>query len=115
MDGWVGVKNAGAGDAGPSRLLIKCTKDGYTGPGGGCVEVPASSLALPFFPAPGYLVGLNVPAIPCGKEMSFPAAWWQNTKWPAGTYRFTAIADVGNTVDEGNEGNNTATATLVRP
>lgn len=114
MDGWVGVKNVGPGNAGPSRLIIKCTRDGYAGPGGGCVDPPASAVVPPFFSTPDGLV-LNVPAIPCGaKELSFPMAWFGNTKWPAGTYRFTAIADIGNAVVEGNEGNNQTTSTLVR-
>ena len=114
MDGWVGVKNIGTGSAGPSRLLIKCQREGYAGPGGGCVDVPASAIALPFFSTPDGL-GLNVPAIPCGKEMSFPMAWWANTKWPKGTYRFTAVADYTNVVAESNEGNNVATSNLVKP
>jgi hypothetical protein len=113
MDGWVGVKNIGTGNAGPSRLLIKCQREGYAGPGGGCVDVPASAITAPFFPTPDGL-GLNVPAIPCGKETSFPMAWWPNMKWPKGTYRFTAVADYTNVVAESNEGNNTATSTLVR-
>jgi hypothetical protein len=113
MDGWVGVKNVGTGDAGPSRLLIKCAREGYAGPGGGCVDLPASAIVPPFFSTPDGLV-LNVPAIPCGKELSFPMAWFGNTKWPSGTYRFTAIADFTNAVIEGNEDNNKTTSTLVR-
>jgi hypothetical protein len=114
MDGWVGVKNIGPGNAGPSRLIIKCARVGYAGPGGGCVDLPASAITPPFFTTPDGL-GLNVPAIPCGaKDLSFQMAWWRSMKWPAGTYRFTAIADVDNAVVEGDESNNQAMSTLVR-
>jgi hypothetical protein len=114
MDGWVGVKNIGPGNAGPSRLIIKCARVGYAGPGGGCVDLPASAITPPFFTTPDGL-GLNVPAIPCGaKDLSFQMAWWRSMKWPAGTYRFTATADVDNAVVEGDESNNQAMSTLVR-
>ncbi|MEO8055221.1 MAG: CARDB domain-containing protein [Acidobacteriota bacterium] len=113
MDGWVQVKNVGDGNAGPSRLLIKCVKEGHTGPGGGCAELPASAIAPPFFSTPDAL-GLTVPAIACHGEFHATMPWWPNLKWAKGTYHFTATADVGNTVAESNEGNNQATSTLVK-
>jgi hypothetical protein len=113
MDGWVQVKNIGTGNAGPSRLLIKCMKEGYPGPGGGCVDLPASAIAPPFFSTPDAL-GLTVPAIPCGGEFHATMPWFANLKWPKGTYHFTATADVGNVVAESNEGNNQTTSTLVK-
>ena len=113
MDGWVQVKNVGDGNAGPSRLLIKCVKEGHTGPGGGCVDLPASAISAPFFATPDAL-GLSVPAIPCHGEFHVTMPWWANMVWPKGTYHFTATEDVGNTVAESNEGNNTATSTLVK-
>lgn len=113
MDGWVQVKNVGDGNAGPSRLLIKCVKEGHTGPGGGCVDLPASAISAPFFSTPDAL-GLSVPAIPCHGEFHVTMPWWANLNWPKGTYHFTATEDVGNTVAESNEGNNTATSTLVK-
>ena len=114
MDGWVGVRNRGTGDAGPSRLLIKCVREGPAGPGGVCPGLLASAIAPPFFSTPDGLLGLNVGAISCGKELSFPRVWFENTKWPSGTYRFTAIADAYNAVTESDEGNNKATSSLVR-
>jgi hypothetical protein len=113
MDGWVQAKNVGTGNAGPSRLLIKCVKEGHTGPGGGCVDLPASAIAPPFFSTPDAL-GLSVPAIPCGGEFHATMPWWPNLNWPKGTYRFTATADVGNTVAESNEGNNVTTSSMTR-
>ncbi|MGA7991618.1 MAG: CARDB domain-containing protein [Thermoanaerobaculia bacterium] len=113
MDGWVAVKNIGAGNAGPSRLFIKCVKDGYAGPGGGCVDAPASGISAPFFPTPDAL-GLNVPALACGAEFSAVMPWWSNTSWPKGTYRFTATADATGAVAESNEANNQTTSTLVK-
>lgn len=113
MDGWVQVKNVGNGNAGPSRLLIKCMKEGHTGPGGGCVDLPASAIAPPFFSTPDAL-GVTVPAIPCHGEFHVTMPWWANLNWPKGAYHFTATSDVGNTVAESNEGNNQTTSTLVR-
>ena len=113
MDGWVQVKNIGTGNAGPSRLLIKCVKEGHTGPGGGCVDLPASAITPPFFSTPDAL-GLTVPAISCGGEFHATMPWWPNLNWPKGTYHFTATADVGNTVAESNEGNNVTTSSLTR-
>ena len=113
MDGWVAVKNVGLGNAGASRLFIKCRKEGHTGPGGGCVDVPASALAPPFFAGPDELV-VNIPALACGAEFTATMPWWPNTKWPKGLYHFTATADATNTVAESNEGNNTTTSTLTR-
>ncbi|HEY3350452.1 MAG TPA: CARDB domain-containing protein [Thermoanaerobaculia bacterium] len=113
MDGWVQVKNVGNGNAGPTRLLIKCVKEGHTGPGGGCVDVPASAISAPFFATPDAL-GLSVPAIPCHGEFHVTMPWWANLNWPKGTYHFTATEDVGNTVAESNEGNNVTTSTLVK-
>jgi len=113
MDGWVGVKNVGTGNAGPSRLLFKCVKDGHTGPGGGCVDLPASGIVPPFFSTPEAL-GLNVPALACGKQFAATMPAWKKTSWPKGTYRFTATADATNAVAESNEGNNVTTSTLVR-
>ena len=112
MDATVGVKNIGTGVAGPSVLMIKCMKEGHTGPGGGCVDVPASLITPPFFAAPGAL-GVRVPELYCGKEFVATMPWWANLVWPKGTYVFTATADATNVVAESNEGNNTATSTLV--
>jgi hypothetical protein len=113
MDGWVQVKNVGSGNAGASRLLIKCQKEGHTGGGGGCVDLPASAITSPFFPTPDGL-GLNVPALACGAEFHATMPWWPNLKWPKGVYHFTAAADFTNLVAEGNEGNNSAASTLVK-
>jgi CARDB len=113
MDGWVAVKNIGTGNAGPSRLIIKCVKEGHTGPGGGCVDLPDSAITPPFFPTPDAL-GLNVPALPCGKEFPAPMAFWGSMKWPKGTYHFTATADATNAVVESNEGNNVTTSSMTR-
>ena len=113
MDGWVAVKNVGMGNAGASRLFIKCRKEGHVGPGGGCVDIPAASLTPPFFAGPDALV-VNIPALPCGAEFTATMPWWANTKWPKGLYHFTATADATNTVTESNEGNNTTTSTLTR-
>jgi hypothetical protein len=113
MDGWVQVKNVGDGAAGPSRLLIKCVKEGHVGPGGGCADLPASAIAPPFFSTPDAL-GLTVPAIPCHGEFHATMPWWPNLKWAKGIYHFTATADVGNAVAESNEGNNQTTSTLAK-
>jgi hypothetical protein len=113
MNGWVAVKNVGTGNAGPSRLLLKCVKDGHTGPGGGCVDLPASAIVPPFFSTPEAL-GMNVPALACGKQFAATMPAFKKTSWPKGTYRFTATADATNAVAESNEGNNVATSTLVR-
>ena len=117
MDGWVAVKNIGAGSAGPSQLIVKCTRVGYPAPGGGCPVTPAS-LPAPFFVAPGggasMVVGVNVPAIACGATVAFPMPFWANMFWSKGTYNFTATADTTNAVAETNEGNNVATSTLVK-
>jgi hypothetical protein len=112
MDGTVGVKNIGTGPAGTSVLMIKCMKEGHTGPGGGCVDIPASLITPPFFAAPEAL-GVHVPELFCGKEFVVTMPWWANLAWPKGTYHFTAAADATNLVAESNEGNNTATSTLV--
>ena len=113
MDGWVAVKNNGPGNAGASRLFIKCRKEGHTGPGGGCVDVPASALAPPFFAGPDELV-VDVPALACGATFEAKMPWWEKMVWPKGTYHFDATADATNLVPETNEGNNTASTTLVR-
>jgi hypothetical protein len=112
MDGWVGVKNIGMGNAGPSVLLIKCMKEGHTGPGGGCVDVPAALITPPFFAGPDAL-GVRVPELACGKEFVATMPWWANMVWPKGTYHFTATADATNAVAESNEANNQTTSTLV--
>ena len=113
MDGWVHVKNIGDGNAGASRVYIKCFKEGHVGPGGGCVDMPASAITPPFLVGPDVLV-LNVPALPCHGEFHATMPWWPNTVWPKGTYHFTATADATNIVAESNEGNNTANSTLVK-
>jgi len=117
MDGWVAVKNVGAGNAGPSQLLLKCVRAGYPGPGGGCPNTP-SSVPPPFFLPPGWALantlGVNVPAIPCGAQVAFPMDFWAKMYWSKGTYNFTATADTTNAVAESNEGNNVATSTLVK-
>lgn len=113
MDGWVAVKNVGLGNAGASRLFIKCRKEGHTGPGGGCVDIPAASLTPPFLAGPEELV-VNVPALACGATFEAKMPWWEKTVWPKGTYHFDAKADATLLVTESNEGNNTTTSTLVR-
>jgi CARDB len=113
MDGWVAVKNIGTGNANASRVIIRCHKEGHTGPGGGCVDVPASLITPPFFPAADGL-GMNVPALACGAEFTATMPWWANMNWPKGKYDFTATADFTFLVAESNEANNTTTSTLVK-
>jgi len=114
MDGVVAVKNIGTGPAGPSVLYIKCQKEGHTGGGGGCVDIPASLITPPFFAGPDAL-GVRVPELFCGKDFVATMPWWGKLAWPKGTYQFTAIADATNLVAESNEGNNVVTSTLVVP
>ncbi len=113
MDGWIAVKNIGTGNAGASRIFLKCRKEGHTGPGGGCVDIPPSALAPPFLPGPDALV-VNVPALACGATFEAKMPFWEKLVWPKGTYHFDATADATNLVAESNEGNNTTTSTLTR-
>ena len=98
-DGTVVVENVGAGSSGPSLMNVSCRKDG----GGSC---------------PGALGGVNgvsvsVPGLPPGERFTHRLPFWDELCWPAGSYQFTLRADVGNSVPEGNEGNNGTTSTLV--
>jgi len=112
MEGWVAVKNIGAGPAGPSRLFLKCVKVGYAGPGGGCGALP-TPLPPPFFATPDY-IDVNVPALAPGGEFTAVMPFWSKIGWTKGTFNFTATADATSLVGESNEGNNVTNSSMTR-
>jgi CARDB len=111
MDGWVEVRNRGTAPAGPSKLFIKCAKDGVPD-GHGCADLPpATAIPAPWFRVPDGIV-LEVPNLAPGTGFPATAPFWAALSWKPGKYTFTAIADYTNVVVESNEGNNTTTSTL---
>jgi hypothetical protein len=111
MDGWVEVRNMGTAPAGPSKLFIKCAKDGVPD-GHGCADLPpATAIPAPWFRVPDGIV-LEVPNLAPGTGFPATAPFWAALSWKPGKYTFTAIADYTNVVAESNEGNNTTTSTL---
>ncbi|HKQ30303.1 MAG TPA: CARDB domain-containing protein [Burkholderiales bacterium] len=115
MNGNVAVKNIGAGNAGPSKLALKCHKVGHVGGGGGCADIPPA-MAAPYIDAafPDHVV-VNVPALAPGASFNHALAFWGSLVWMKGKYEFKAIADAGAVVAESNEANNVTTTTLLAP
>ena len=105
------VKNVGDAAAGPSAVLVKCRATAGGAPKGTCPSDPSFG---PLFDASlgGFVVA--VPGIPAGGTRLVPLPPHGPIAWPAGTYEFSAIADVRHAVAERNEGNNTATRTATR-
>ncbi len=108
----IAVRNIGDAAAGPSAVLLKCrATSGGVGPKGACPSDPSFA---PLFDASlgGYVVA--VPGIPAGGARLVPMPPHGPLTWPAGTYEFTAVADLRGAVPERNEGNNTATRAVTR-
>ena len=121
MDGWIEVRNIGAGPAGPSRLLLKCSRLVVGGPppsGGGCADLPpATTIPLPWVSTPAGLelqVPNLAPAGSAGDHFTATAPFWATLVWKPGTYDFLATADYTNVVAETNEGNNTKMSSLTK-
>lgn len=115
MNGAMAVKNSGSCPAGPSKLLAKCVKEGHTGGGGGCADIPTRCAGMYSDPAFPDAFVLAVPALAPGATYNHTFACWAEMTWLPGRYNFTFRADAASAVPESNEGNNTATSTLTVP
>ena len=110
--GTVGAKNIGGAAAGPSKLVLRCNKVGYPGPGGGCPEIPAADLAAYSDPAFPDRVVVNIPALAPGESYTQRLRFWDLLCWPNGKYQLAATADAGHVVAESNEANNQSESVL---
>ncbi len=115
MNGVLAVKNGGICPAVPSKLLVDCRKEGYTGGGGGCPEIPEKYKAMYSDPAFPNSFILAVPALAPGAVFSHTVPFWASLPWTPGKYAFTGKADAAGAVAESNEGNNGFTSSLTVP
>lgn len=117
MSGTVAVKNIGAGNAGPSKLVLTCKKVSVTAAAGGgkCADLSDKDKAPYNDPAFPDAVTVKVPALAAGTSFSHTFPFWGGLVWKPGSYQITGKADAANAVAESNEANNTAVSTLSVP
>ena len=101
-DGRIGVKNQGAGEAGPSVLTFTCVK----ADGGECPQ----SQGMKDYRNPDYpdKLVVMVPSLPPGEVYMHSLRFWPELKWAAGGYSILLFADAGDNVKERDESNNIA-------
>lgn len=115
MGGTWKVKNIGNCPAPASKLTVDCRKEGHTGGGGGCTDVPPPCAGQNVDPALPDKFVVAVKALDPGETFTYTFSCWRQMQWPPGTYKFSFMADAPLAVTESNERNNTATSSLTSP
>jgi hypothetical protein len=114
MDNQVIVKNVGKGLAYPTKLTLDCVKVGVE-PMHSCPSLPLGFMKVYFDPAFPENATVNVPALKAGESFSHTLMFWDVSHWPTGTYKFTAVADAGHSLEQTNTKNSVATSLLTVP
>jgi hypothetical protein len=100
--GTVSVRNTGSADAGAFKVTVECKNLGR----GGCVDYPKADIAPYLDGAYPNKLTVSVPGLGAGAVFNHKLPFWDSVVWPSGNYEFTVVADVGGTVNETNEADN---------
>jgi hypothetical protein len=110
MNGKVVVRNVGSAASGPSDVTLECIA---VAEAKSCAESPRMApYENPAYPNKAWMA---VPGLAPGAQWVHVLAFWNALVWPSGTFKFVGVADAGSAVAETNEGNNTASTSLVVP
>jgi len=109
------VKNIGTGSARRSKLTLDCEKMGAPSTMHSCPNLPLTAMGTYFDPTFPNQATIQVPELAPGATFTHKLTFWDVSKWPSGTYRFTAVADANHALAESNMKNNVATSILTIP